>query len=239
MCLWWEIILQVTAGGTQLQYLKQPILQRRGKLTSPMKLLNPFSCLVSWVLPAVLQRMQLQGKTASCYTEGNREKIRGWGIRAGREKHRVGRGEKRGTRVHSPRVVGVHRGRLNLLFLARFLRSCLMEGWIPSPQQWKAKTVKLVSIILATRSFIKSLLKEPYKHITNVQVLSNNSPHGMPSVWHAKVCALVSTDNFLTLSSVISEQRSQLLAAQIFTQPAFPRKILVLSWLLTMRLQRN
>lgn len=194
-----------------------------------MKLLNPFSCLVSWVLPAVLQRMQLQGKTASCYTEGNKEKIIVWGIRAGKEKHREEKGEKTGARVHAPRVARVHRGRLNLLFLARFLRSCLMEGWIPSPQQKKAKLVTPVSIVLAPGSFITSLLKEPFKHPTNTQVLSNNSLCGMPSLWHVKVCALVSVDNFLTLPSVISEQRSQLLAAQIFTQPAFPRKIFVLS----------
>lgn len=138
-----------------------------------MKLLNPFSCLVSWVLPAVLQRMQLQGKTASCYTERNKEKIIVWGIRAGKEKHREEKGEKTGARVHAPRVVRVHRGRLNLLFLARFLRSCLMEGWIPSPQQWKAKLVTPVSIVLAPGSFIMSLLK---KNPSNIQQTSRFCP---------------------------------------------------------------
>lgn len=57
-----------------------------------------------------------------------------------------------------------------------------MEGWIPSPQQKKAKLVTPVSIVLAPGSFITSLLKEPFKHPTNTQVLSNNSLCGMPSL---------------------------------------------------------
>lgn len=52
--------------------------------------------------------------------------------------------------------------------------------------------------------------------------------------------SLVSSSDFLSFHTVISEESSAgLLAAQIFTLSAFPRKILVLSWVVTVHLQRD